>query len=198
MSPITHFFLGWAVANSVPWLTKRERALVTWAGVIPDVDGLGIVTEWGTRHWQHPLNWWSEYHHVLCHNVGFALVVGGIAAVFSRHRLATTLLVLASLHLHLLGDVVGARGPDGQQWPIPYLLPFSHQPQLAWSGQWALNAWPNLLITAGLIGLAIVLANKRGFSPLEILSSRADKEIVAALRGRFGEPHRGNPEGTAG
>ncbi len=28
------------------------------------------------------------------------------------------LLVLFSFHLHLLGDLVGARGPDGDQWPI--------------------------------------------------------------------------------
>jgi hypothetical protein len=28
MSPITHFLMGWAVANSAPSLSKRDRALV--------------------------------------------------------------------------------------------------------------------------------------------------------------------------
>jgi len=54
MSPITHFLMGWAVANSAPSLDKRERALVTWASVVPDVDGLGIVADWVTRNSSHP------------------------------------------------------------------------------------------------------------------------------------------------
>ncbi len=96
------------------------------------------------------------------------------------------MLACVSFHLHLLCDLVGARGPDGEQWPVPYLLPFSNTWQLTWSGQWALNAWPNFLFTASLIALALWLAVKRGFSPLEMLSSRADAAVVAALRGRFG------------
>src|SRR3954470_18828592 len=62
MSPITHFLVGWTVANSVPSLSKQERAFVTWASVVPDIDGLGIIAEWTTRNSTHPLNWWSDYH----------------------------------------------------------------------------------------------------------------------------------------
>src|SRR4029077_20922634 len=124
---------GWALANTVPSLTKRERAFVTWASVVPDIDGLGIVGEWPTRNSHHPLNWWSDYHHVLGHNLGFALVVSAIALFFARQKIKTTLLVLLSFHLHLLADVAGARGPDGEQWPFPYLLPFSKKLQLTWS-----------------------------------------------------------------
>ena len=185
MSPITHFFMGWAVANTVPSLTKRERAFIAWASVVPDVDGLGIVAEKLTQNSSHPLNWWSEYHHVLAHNLGFALVVAVGVAVFAKHRVATTLLVLLSFHLHLLADLVGARGPDGDQWPIPYLLPFSQHAQWTWSNQWALNAWPNIVITAALIGFSVVLAWKRGFSPLELLSEKADVAFVRVLRNRF-------------
>ena len=185
MSPITHFFMGWAVANSAPSLNKRERALVTWASVVPDIDGLGIIADRLTRNSNHPLNWWGDYHHTLGHNFGFAIVVAAIAAIFAKQRVKTTLLVLLSFHLHLLADLVGARGPDGDQWPIPYLLPFSKHMQLAWSGQWALNAWPNMVITAGLIGMMLILARQRGFSPLEMVSSRADGLFVRALRTRF-------------
>jgi inner membrane protein len=185
MSPITHFFMGWSVANSAPSLTKRERAMVTWASVVPDVDGLGIVAERLTQNSTHPLNWWSDYHHVLGHNLGFALVVSALAAIFARQKIKTTLLVFFSFHLHLLGDLIGARGPDGDQWPIPYLLPFSKQLQLTWAGQWALNAWPNFVITGALIAVAVVLARRRGFSPVEMFSSKADAVLVGALRARF-------------
>jgi len=188
MSPVTHFLTGWAVANAVPSLSKRERAFVTWASVIPDADGLGIVAELGTRHADHPLNWWSQYHHVLCHNLGFALLVCSVTAALSRQRFKTTILAAISFHLHLLGDLIGARGPDGEQWPIPYLLPFSNHVQLTWSGQWALNAWPNLSITAGLIAVMILVAIRRGVSPLEMFSARANTLFVSALRARFGPP----------
>src|SRR5438105_4506297 len=86
MSPITHFLMGWAVANSAPGLGKWERAMVTWASVVPDLDGLGIVAEKLTRNSSHPLNWWSDYHHVLGHNVGFALIIAAIAAVFAKQK----------------------------------------------------------------------------------------------------------------
>ena len=42
MSPITHFLAGWTIANTVKF-DKRDRMLVTLAGVVPDVDGMGVV-----------------------------------------------------------------------------------------------------------------------------------------------------------
>jgi inner membrane protein len=185
VSPITHFFMGWVVANSAPSLNQRERAMVTLASVVPDMDGLGIIAERLTQNSPHPLNWWSDYHHVLGHNVGFAILVATIAAIFAKQRIKVTLLVLLSFHLHLLADLVGARGPDGDQWPVPYLLPFSNKWQLTWSGQWALNAWPNIVITAALIGTAVLLACRRGFSPLEMFSKKADAVLIAVLRTCF-------------
>jgi hypothetical protein len=74
MHPLTHMLLGWTLANTVP-LTRRDRALVTLASVVPDIDGLGLVAELLTRHSAQPLLWWSTYHHVLAHNVAAALVV---------------------------------------------------------------------------------------------------------------------------
>ena len=184
MSPITHFLAGWAVANTVPPLTRRERALVTWAGVLPDLDGLGIIAEMATRNSAHPLTWWSDYHHVLGHNLGFAMLITVFAAVFSRHKWVTAVLVLVSFHLHFVGDLMGARGPDGDQWPIPYLLPFSNHLQLTWTGKWALNAWPNVVITGALIVAALRLAVRRGYSPVELFSTKADRRIIETLRNR--------------
>ena len=50
------------------------------------------------------------------------------------------------------------------------------------AGQWALNSWPNMLITAILIALACILAIKRGYSPVEIFSRKADVAVVNTLR----------------
>ncbi len=184
MSPVTHFLLGWVTANAAQ-LNRRERAVVTIAGIIPDADGFGLVAEIATRGSAHPLMWWSEYHHVLGHNIGFCLLVTAAGYALATRRTLTASLVFLSFHLHLLGDLIGARGPDGEQWPIPYLSPFSAAWQWTWSGQWALNGWPNLVITAAMLATTLWLAWRRGYSPLEMLSSRADKALVAALRQRF-------------
>jgi hypothetical protein len=159
--------------------------MVTWAGVVPDVDGLGIVADWLTRNSSQPLNWWGDYHHILAHNLGFALIVAVVSTILAKQRAKTAVLVLLSFHLHLLADLAGARGPDGEQWPIPYLLPFVREVRLTWSGQWALNAWPNFVVTAVLIAIAFILARRRGFSPMEMFSSKADAIFVCALRTRF-------------
>ena len=159
--------------------------MVTWASVIPDVDGFGIIGEWATRNAAQPLTWWSDYHHILGHNLGFALLVSLTAAAFATRRVVTAALVFLSFHLHLLGDIIGARGPDGDQWPIPYLLPFSNAWNLSWSGQWPLNGWPNFVITAGLIAWSIRLAIVRGFSPLSLFSAKLDQTVVGSLRQRF-------------
>ena len=184
MSPVTHLLLGWITANAAK-LNRRERAVVTITGIIPDADGFGLVAEIATRDSAHPLMWWSEYHHVLGHNIGFCLLVTAAGYAFATRRWLTASLVFLSFHLHLFGDLVGARGPDGEQWPIPYLSPFSAAWQWTWSGQWALNGWPNLVITAAMLGTTLWLAWRRGYSPLEMLSQRADKAMVAALRQRF-------------
>jgi hypothetical protein len=186
MSPVTHFFSGWVLANCAQ-LNRKDRALVTLACVIPEIDGLGIIPEVLTRNSAHPLLWFTLYHHAL-HNLAFALVVTAVALVLATRRWTTGLLVLLSFHLHLFEDLLGSRGPDGYQWPIPYLEPFSSSLPLVWSGQWGLNAWPNVLLTIGLLFLTLWLARRRGFSPLEMISPKADASLVAALRQRFPAP----------
>jgi hypothetical protein len=180
VSPITHFLAGWAVANTAN-LNARDRMLVTVAGVIPDLDGFGIIVDFATRH---ATDWWGRFHHELCHNLGFCLLVTAVFTAFAQCQIITALLVVINFQLHLLCDLIGARGPDGDQWPIPYLEPFSHIPRLVWSGQWALNAWPNMLLTGTLIALAVRWAWRRGYSPLEMFSKKADAIFVETLRRR--------------
>ncbi len=183
MSPVTHFLTGWVLANSVA-LSRRDRALVTWSVVIPDVDGLGIVAEVLTRNSSHPLLWFSRYHHSL-HNFSFAFFIALLAFALSEQRWKTSAMCFLGFHLHLLEDLLGSRGPDGDQWPIAYLAPFSSALNLTWRGQWLLNAWPNFVITMVLLGITFYLAWERGYSPLEMVSQHMDRAFVEALRKRF-------------
>jgi hypothetical protein len=194
VNPATHGLVGWAVANTTP-LGRRDRAIVTIAGVAPDVDGLGILVDFARNDGQ--LDWWWALHHPLAHNLTAALLYAAIAFGLASRRLATATLAFVAYHLHLLGDLVGSRAPDGYPYPIPYLNPWNDAVQLTWSGQWGLNAWPNVLITAGLLAWTFRFAWRRGRSPLEIVSPRADGAFTRALRRRFGQPGR-RPETEAG
>jgi inner membrane protein len=184
LSPVSHYLLGWLVANS-DGFSRRERAAITLAGVAPDLDALGIVPEVLTRNSAHPLHWYTDYHHFLGHNLTFGVMLAGASLLIAQRKLKTALFVLLSFHLHLLGDLVGARGPDGYQWPIAYWAPFTEAWQWSWNGQWALNAWPNFLVTILALVMTFYLAWKRGYSPVEMFSTRADAELVKALRRRF-------------
>jgi inner membrane protein len=128
MSQVTHFLTGWVFANCAR-LDRRDRALVTLACVAPDVDGLGIVLD----------------------TLVFALVIAGVSVMLAHQRWKTGLLAFVSFHLHLVEDLAGSRGPDGYEWPIPYLKAFSSAWSLPWQGQWALNSWLNIAITAALL-----------------------------------------------
>ena len=187
MNPATHLLISWTVANTAD-IPRRDRALVTLSGIIPDIDGVGIIAELLTENTATPLIWYSKYHHILGHNLGLGLIL--VAAVFllSTRRWMSAFLALLAFHLHLLGDLVGSRGPDGYQWPIPYFFPFSGNWTLTWQGQWELNAWPNILVTLLILGITLYLAWKRGRSPFEMISLKADTAFVAGLRKRFGAP----------
>lgn len=182
MSPVTHFFTGWVFATCVR-LDRRERAIVTLACVIPDVDGLGIVPELLTRNSAHPLLWFTEYHHSL-HTLFFAICVSLCALVLVRRKWVAAL-VFISFHVHLVEDLLGSRGPDGYQWPIPYLKPFSSHMELVWHGQWSLNGWQNYAITILMLVITWWIAKRKGVSPVEIVSAKADALVVSALRGHI-------------
>jgi inner membrane protein len=183
MSPVTHFLAGWVIANAGRF-NRRERTVITIAAVVPDIDGLGIIPELLTRHSQHPLLWFSQFHHSL-HTLLFAVIIGVLSFFLSGRKWMPAAFAFFAFHVHLFEDFVGARGPDGYVWPIPYLYPFSGQWTFMWNGQWKLNAWPNVALTIVLLVITIVLAVRRGFSPVEIFSSRADHAVVAALKNRL-------------
>lgn len=187
MNPLTHLLVGWTVANSAS-LERRDRRIVTLAGVVPDIDGLGILIDLTRNNGDGDLTWWWALHHNLAHNLTTALLYSLAAILIATRRFATAGLAFLAFHLHLLGDIIGSRGPDGYQWPIAYLRPFSDTWQLSWRGQWELSAWPNIAITLVLLGWTLRIAWLRRRSPLEVVSPRADRALCRSLRARFGNP----------
>ena len=191
MHLVTHGLLGWAI-GALTRLDRRGARLVALAGLLPDLDGIGLPLDLLNRLRGVQTDHWGEWHHELGHNLGVALLAAAGGAILAggrrAHRGWVGLLCLLSVHLHILGDLVGGRGPDGDRWPIPYLRPFWDQPRLSWSGQWALNAWPNIVLTVVLLGLGLRHAWRGGCSPVGLISARADSTLSRTLRARFGQP----------
>ena len=180
MNPITHFLISWNTAALVG-VEKRDRILITLGGLLPDIDALGIIVDIVSPS-EDAWRYYHEYHHQLTHNITTA-VVGAIALLLlAKRRLFTALVFFGVFNLHLLCDLVGARGPRaGDIWTVPYLVPFSSM-NLSWQGQWPLNGWQNFVITLAMLAMIFILAWAKGCSPLEVFSAKADKLFVQTIR----------------
>lgn len=186
MSPATHLLAGWGIA-ALFGQSRRERIAIAAVVVLPDLDGLGIIVD-ALNHRCRGLetNWFHEYHHMVLHGALGAVSAGILAYALGSTKWSSLILVQLSFHLHLLLDIVGSRGPaEGDIWSIYYLSPFSTAHSISWRRQWPLNAWPNLLLTAGLLAQTVYLAVTRGISPVSIFSEHADAAVIRTLRKRF-------------
>ena len=161
----------------IAWLTslglrsRRDRILVTVAGVAPDLDGLALLG--GEQAY-------GTYHHLLTHGFVAALATTAICAGLADQRRHTALLALLAFHLHLLCDLAGS----GPGWPLYYFWPVNRD-EWMWSGQWDLASWQNSVIgmTATFLCLAAALKFRRTF--VEVFSLKWDGEVTRALRQRF-------------
>ncbi len=183
VSPVTHLFASWLVAAKMTD-NPRDCRLVTLAGILPDADGLGLVVDWLNGSLGRGEAFvYQQYHHFLLHGMFAGVVCVMLAAALARHRWRTALLALAVFHLHLLADLVGSRGPSpGDLWPVYYLGPLSHRPMWVWSGQWALDGWPNRLISVALFAGCLGLAVQQGHSLVGVFNRRVDSVVVGVLR----------------
>lgn len=186
MSPITHFLASWAIAET-RHLNEADKKWVTWAGVAPDLDGLGIVPDMVASHFFHvDLGWYAQYHRMLFHGVWGAVLISIILCGFARRRALTFAGCMIAVHVHFLCDVLGSRGPNpGDIWPISYLAPISDALTVSWSGQWAINAWPNVVFTLILMGFVFFRAATHGHSPVSLFSASANVQFVRTIRKRI-------------
>src|SRR5215471_6905005 len=128
MSPETHLLASWLIAAKTTD-NPRDCRLVTLAGIMPDVDGLGLIVDVISKAFGHPTNFYQELHHWLLHGAFGAMLVSLLFTGLARRRLRVGLLTLALFHLHLMFDLLGSRGPElTDLWPIYYLGPFSRDP----------------------------------------------------------------------
>ncbi len=186
MNPITHLLASWTFAEKVT-ADARDRNLVTWAGVLPDLDGLGLALDMGRGLLGMPgRGYYGAYHHSLLHGLWAAVALSVVLALFARRRLRVAVLAFLAVHLHLLLDIVGSRGPGpGDAWPVEYLAPFSDRWTVVWLEQWPLNAWPNVAFTIMLLGYAVWVAIRQGYSVVGMFNSGVDAKVVEVLRLRW-------------
>jgi len=185
MSPLTHLVGSWLVAVATT-NNPRDRKLVTIAGVLPDADGLGVMADvfgsWLTGK-ECSFALYQQYHHILLHGWPGAIAVSVLLMFFARQRWQVLLLCLLTFHLHLLCDLVGSRGPTaGDLWPICYSEPLFRHPIWFWKPQWKLDGWQNQTIFIALFLSSLWVATRRGFSFVEVISSRVDKIFVGVLQ----------------
>lgn len=183
MSPLTHLLASWVVAAKTTD-NPRDCRLVTLAGILPDADGLGLIVDLTNEALGRPRTFfYSNYHHVLLHGVFGAVLLAGVMACFAQRRWRVALLALAVVHLHLLCDLVGSRGPSTVDlWPIFYFAPFTKEVMWIWKGQWPLDGWLNRMICLGLFAWAMWLAVESGHSVVATFNRRADRVFVEVLR----------------
>lgn len=141
---LTHVGQSWVLAALGSRL-RRDRWLVALAGILPDLDGIGIL--------------WSQEayvaaHRVAGHNFLFGALLVAIALARAGAVRITGALVAASFHLHLLLDLVGTGGP-----PIRYLWPLDDR-GFTCSG-WVLASWQNGLVMILTLLAVLLVARPR-------------------------------------
>jgi inner membrane protein len=162
----THLMSGWCVADFFD-LTPKERFFAMIAASAADLDGLGLIVS---------TDYYVRYHHVLGHNLLFAVIVASFLTFFSVHRVKVFWLFFALFHLHLLLDYLGS----GPEWGFYYLWPFSNQEiQNPWS--WDLTSWQDLSVAAAFLVWVIVIAFRSRRTPLEFIVHSLDRKIVRVL-----------------
>lgn len=163
----THIMSGWCVGNLLR-LTAGERALCMAAATAADLDGVSRVFGEGA-YW--------DYHHVVCHNLVFALLSAALFAALSVHRLKCFFVYAAFAHLHLLLDYFGS----GPGWPIHYGWPL-----FGWTwvnpDAWEFSGWQNRIAALILLIWVLAIAVVQGRTPVEAITPSLDARFVAALR----------------
>jgi inner membrane protein len=167
----SHLAISWLIGAKLS--TRRDRVLVAWAGVAPDLDALSAL--WGEEAY-------GRWHHVLSHGAVSAVLLCGLCSLRAHQKLQVFLLSLVSFHMHLVCDLLGS----GTVWPIVYLYPLSSHEFFTPYG-WPLASWQNVTITAFAFLLIGRVALKRSATFAEcFLPLSWDEKIVKTLQHRFG------------
>lgn len=162
----THLLAGWCLAGQ-PTRTSRERFLCMLVGVLPDLDGAGILID---------VKYYHQYHHILGHTIFFGILSSALLARFSTNRWQMFWLFLAIFHSHILLDLLGS----GDGWGMQYFWPAS-----SWVLEnpyvWELQSWQCMAVMFFLLLWTIRIAYVRRCTPFEFLLPKLDSYLVHAL-----------------
>jgi hypothetical protein len=166
---LVHGELSWLTAQRLE--TRRDRWLVTAAGLLPDVDGLTILAGEDA---------YARWHHLLTHGLIAAIVTSLGLAVFAKQKARVLGLAFLAFHLHLLCDLLGS----GVAWPIFYLEPFDSR-AFGFSWGWELASWQNSVIGLAATLLCLLCAVPYRRTIVELFSLKADAQVVKTVRVRL-------------
>lgn len=171
MTPITHGLISWV--STYPLRDRKDRILVTTAGLIPDIDGVGAIIS---------IDYYSKYHHILAHNIFFGIIISIIALLISKQKKLTAFLALLSFHLHLICDLFGS----GAGWGVQYFWPINNiNFEFKAPFQWELDSWQNLVVTAICIAIIIFISLKKNRTILEVINVKMDMTVVSVFKKWF-------------
>lgn len=183
MSPGQHFIISWVTANTVK-LDRKSRIYITLSGLLPDIDGVGYIFDKIGNYFGSHTGYYEQFHHIYCHNVFFGLSLAIIVFFSCSKKYSVFLLSFVAFNLHIICDIAGARGPDGDQWPISYFYPLLPDIQLVWSGQWELSSWINSIIGVIFFVIALIIARYRHVTFFELFSKRIEIIVCKTAKDR--------------
>jgi membrane-bound metal-dependent hydrolase YbcI (DUF457 family) len=175
----SHLLVSWYFADAAGVPSARDRRIVAWAGLAPDIDVLAYAAALVYYRLDKDLafeNVWRVVHHRYTHGLTFVLLTGGVAwmlATSQAARVRVALLAMVASALHIFCDLV-AGGPT---WPVYPLWPVS---DLGWSASWSwtIGEWPNIAILFACLAAMFAYAKFGARSPLECFGDRADAWFV--------------------
>lgn len=183
MSPGQHFIISWVTANTVS-LDRKSRICITLSGLLPDIDGIGYIYDKIAEYYGSNTGYYLQFHHIYGHNIFFGLSLSLVFYFICRKSVPVFWLSFIAFNLHILGDIAGARGPDGDQWPISYFYPLLPDIKLVWSGQWELSSWINSAIGVFFFCVALYISRYRHVTFFEIFSKRFEKLVCQTANDR--------------
>jgi inner membrane protein len=185
LSPITHLLASWTTGD-IGRLRNRDLTLITLCGLLPDADGFGLIFDLINRARGSRSYYYFLYHHEIFHGLFGAIMIPLMLCAWATNRVRMFVVGFIAVHLHLLCDAVGSRGPGVEDlWPIPYFAPFSKRGTIQWTGQWPLDAWPNFAFTVLLLAYVFVRVVRSGYSPVAMFSRGAERAFVETAKNRW-------------